>query len=60
MFMRKLLITLLFGKGGEEMLAILWAQMIILGKREFKDTPSKLKEQVKEILVDSGLGELAE
>lgn len=42
------------------MLAILWAQMIILGKREFKDTPSKLKEQVKEILVDSGLGELAE
>ena len=42
------------------MMAMLWAQQIMLGKKEFKDVPRLLKESVKEILVDSGMGELAE
>ena len=42
------------------MMAMLWAQQIMLGKKEFKDVPRLLKEQVKGILIDSGMGELAE
>lgn len=42
------------------MMAMLWAQQIMLGKKEFKDVPRLLKESVKEILVDSGMGDLAE
>lgn len=42
------------------MMAMLWAQQIMLGKKEFKDVPRLLKESVKEILIDSGMGELAE
>ena len=36
------------------MLAMLWAQMIILGKKKFSNVPATLKEAVKEILIDSG------
>lgn len=53
-WLRKTLITLLFGKGGDEMLAMLWAQMIILGKKKFSAVPASLKEAVREILIDSG------
>lgn len=42
------------------MMAMLWAQQIMLGKKKFEDVPRLLKEQVKEILIDSGMGELAE
>ena len=42
------------------MLAMLWAQAIMLGKHDFSDVPARLKEKVKEILIDSGYGELAE
>jgi hypothetical protein len=52
--MRKLLFHVLFGKGGEDMMAMLWAQQIILGKKTFAQVPRMLKEQVKEILIDSG------
>ena len=54
------LCKVLFGKEGAFMMAMLWAQQIMLGKKEFKDVPRLLKEQVKEILIDSGMGELAE
>ena len=40
------------------MMAMLWAQKIILGKKTFADVPRLLKEQVKEILIESGLDEL--
>ena len=40
------------------MLAMLWAQKIILGKKTFADVPRLLKEQVREILIESGLEEL--
>ena len=42
------------------MMAMLWAQQIMLGKKTFAHVPAKLREQVRELLVDSGVGELAE
>ena len=55
---RALLYLILFGKGGEDMMAMLWAQSIILGKKTFAQVPRLLKEQVREILIDSGMEEL--
>lgn len=41
------------------MMAILFAQRVILGKTEFTAVPAKLKTQVAEILIDEcGLPEL--
>jgi hypothetical protein len=57
--MRRLIFRLLFGKEGEIMMAMLWAQQIMLGKKTYAQVPRLLKEQVKEILVDSGMEELA-
>lgn len=41
------------------MMAMLWAQQIILGKRTFAQVPRLLKDKVREILMDSGMEELA-
>ena len=41
------------------MMAMLWAQKIMLGKKTFADVPRLLKEQVRAILIESGLEELA-
>lgn len=41
------------------MMAMFFAQRVILGKTAYKDVPAKLKPQVKELLEESGLGELA-
>lgn len=56
--MRRFIFKLLFGKEGEVMMAMLWAQQIMLEKKTFKDVPRLLKDKVKEILVDSGMEEL--
>lgn len=40
------------------MMAMLWAQAIMLGKKTFAQVPRLLKEQVREILIDSGMEEL--
>lgn len=40
------------------MMAMLWAQQIMLGKKTFEQVPRLLKAKVKEILVDSGCEEL--
>lgn len=53
-----LLFKLLFGKEGETMIAMLWAQRIMCGKKTYSDVPRLLKEQVKEILIESGVEEL--
>lgn len=55
---RKMVFNTLFGKGGETMMAMLWAQQIMLGKKTFSQVPKMLKEKVKEILIDSGCEEL--
>jgi len=51
--MRRLIFSLLFGKGGEDMMAMLWAQQIMLGKKTYNQVPRLLKEKVKELLIDS-------
>ena len=56
--MLKLFYILLFGQGGEYMMAMLWAQQIMLGKKTFAQVPRLLKEKVREILIDSGMEEL--
>lgn len=54
---RKIVFNIIFGKGGETMMAMLWAQQIMLGKKTFSQVPKLLKEKVKEILIDSGCEE---
>lgn len=39
-------------------MAMFFAQRVEQHKTNFKDVPAKLKEQVKEILVNNGLEEL--
>lgn len=43
-----------------EMMAMLWAQKIMLGKKTFAEVPRLLKDQVREILIESGMEELLE
>ena len=43
------------GKEGDTMIAMLWAQRIMNGKKTYNDVPRLLKEQVKEILIESGV-----
>lgn len=43
-------------EGGEVMMAMFFAQRVILEKTAYKDVPSTLKPAVKEILEESGLG----
>lgn len=40
------------------MMALLYAQQIMLGKKTYSQVPNKLKEPVKEILIDSGCEDL--
>ena len=44
--------------GGKEMMAMLWAQQIMLGKKTYSQVPRLLKDKVKEILIDSGVENL--
>jgi len=57
--MKKLLFLLLFGKESDNMIAMLWCQQIILGKKTFKQVPRLLKNQVRELLIDCGCEDLA-
>ena len=52
------LFILLQHSGGKKMMAMLWAQQIMLGKKTYDQVPRLLKDKVKEILEDSGMGEL--
>lgn len=45
-------------KGGEEM-DVVYATLIIYGKRTFAQVPMCLKERTKKCLLDLGMGELA-
>ncbi len=47
-------------EGGDVMMAMFFAQRVILGKTKYTEVPSTLKPGVKEILVDSGLEFLTE
>ena len=52
--MRNFILKILFGKEGETMVVMLWTQQIMLEKKTYKQVPRLLKEQVKEMLIDSG------
>ena len=58
--LRLFLLQILLGKEVVIVMAMFFAQRVILGKTAYKDVPKALKAQVKELLVDAGLGELAE
>lgn len=60
MITRFLLWVLLHLEGGETMMAMFFAQRVILDKTKYSEVPSTLQAGVKEILVDSGLGFLIE
>lgn len=47
-------------EGGVIMMAMFFAQRVVLGKTMFKDVPVVLKSAVAELLTDAGLGELAQ
>lgn len=50
---------ILFRKDVKEM-AVVYATLIVKGKKDFSDVPERIKEQVKEVLIDLDCGELAE
>lgn len=45
-------------KGEKLMMAMFFAQRVILGKTQFDEVPVTLKRGVAEVLIESGLGEL--
>ena len=40
------------------MIAMLWANQSILGKKTYAEVPRLLKAKVKELLIEAGCGEL--
>ena len=66
--MHKILINLLllFSRKEDFMMAMLWAQQIMMQETEkeakelYARSPRLLKEKVKKILIDSGMGHLTE
>lgn len=54
---RRLLILLLCRKEVEEM-AVIYATLIIKGKKTFAQVPVKLQEQVRQVLIDLECEEL--
>ena len=55
---RLLTIKIIFGKEWCIMMAMFFAQRVILGKTTFVNVPKALKAGVAEVLIDSGLPEL--
>lgn len=53
------IIKILFRKDVESM-AVIYATLIIKGKKAFADVPEKIKDKVKEVLIDLDCPELAE
>ena len=56
--MFNLIIKILFRKEVAEM-AVIYATLIVKGKKTIGDVPIRIKEQVKEILIDLDCPELA-
>ena len=56
---RSWLINLLIRKEVNEM-AVVYATLIIKGRKTFADVPARLREQVRQILIDLDCGELAD
>jgi hypothetical protein len=43
-----------------ETMAVVYATLIIKGKKTFADVPDRIKEQVKQVLIDLGCADLAQ
>ena len=43
-----------------EIMAIIYATLIIKGKKTFAEVPTRIQDQVKQVLIDLDLPELAE
>lgn len=54
-----MLTLLLCSREEKEMMAMLWCQQIMLGKKTYAQVPRLLKDKVRELLIDSGCEELA-
>ena len=52
--LKTILLKLLLNKEEEEMVAMLWVQRILYGKKDFADVPPRLRDQVSELLIESG------
>ncbi|EEG51683.1 CD1375 family protein [Enterocloster asparagiformis] len=50
---------ILFRKDVKEM-AVVYATLIVKGKKDFSDVPERIQDQVKEVLIDLDLAELAQ
>ena len=50
---------ILFRKDVKEM-AVVYATLIVKGKKNFADVPEKIQEQVKQVLIDLDCGDLAQ
>lgn len=55
---QRLLIKSIITLGGAQVMAMFFAQRVILGKTAFREVPKALKQGVAEVLLDSGLPEL--
>lgn len=53
------IIKILFGKEEKEM-AVVYATLIVKGKKTFADVPARIQDQVKEVLTDLDLADLAQ
>lgn len=50
----------LFGKVVKNDMAVIYATLITKGVKEFKEVPEKIKDQVKQVLIDIDCGHLIE
>ena len=50
---------ILFRKDVKEM-AVVYATLIVKGKKDFSDVPERIQDQVIEVLIDLDLAELAQ
>lgn len=50
---------ILFRKDVKEM-AVVYVTLIVKGKKDFSDVPERIQDQVKEVLIDLDLAELAQ
>ena len=51
-------LTWLYARKDEDMMAMIWAQQIMLGKKTYAQVPRLLRKKVREFLIDSGCEEL--
>lgn len=56
--LRQLLIRFLLRKGVEDM-AVVYATLIIKGKKNIEDVPPRIRDEVKQVLIDLDLESLA-